>query len=262
MKELRQTLQDALKAAGRIIRQGLSRTKDISYKGPVSLLTQIDKSAEAAILAIIRKRFPSHSILTEETANLMKPSDFTWIIDPLDGTTNYAHALPHVATSIALRYKDHTILGGVLDPFREELFFAEKGKGARLNGKPIHVSTRRYLDKSIVLSGFPYDRRKRASIYMKPWAKLTVLTQALRWEGAAALDLCWVACGRAEGFWEWHLQSWDCAAGALLVEEAGGEMSDFSGHTYDVFGPQTLATNGFIHKQMLNVFRNTRTAHR
>lgn len=259
MSQARKTLTQALNAAGQIIHEGLSREKNVSFKGPVSLLTEIDKRAERAILRILRKNFPTHSILTEETGSLMKRSDYTWIIDPLDGTTNYAHALPHTATSIALRHHDQIILAGVYDSARKELFLAEHGKGAQLNGKSIHVSRQSGLNEAVLLSGFPYDRRQKATLYMKPWSAFMQRTQAMRWQGAAALDICWVACGRAEGFWSWRLQPWDCAAGVLIVEEAGGEISDFSGQPYDLFGSQTLVSNGAIHKKLLAVFRTTGT---
>jgi myo-inositol-1(or 4)-monophosphatase len=256
------TLLDALRAAGKIIKDGFGKKKIVSYKSPVSLLTQIDQQAEARIVKMIRRQFPNHSILTEESRPYMKASEYTWIIDPLDGTTNYAHALPYAACSIALRRQDQMILGGVFDPFRDELFLAERGKGTRLNGKPIRVSRTRKLKEAVLLTGFPYDRRKKASLYMKPWLAFMMRAQALRWEGAAALDMCWVACGRADGFWEWNLQPWDGAAGSLIVEEAGGKMSDFSGKSYSPFGLQTLATNDRVHCQMLSVFRTTQTHHR
>lgn len=255
--DVQKTLTDALTHAGKVIRAGFSERRAISYKGPVSLLTETDRRAEKAILAVIRRRHPRDNILTEESGAQARNSVYTWIIDPLDGTTNYAHGIPHVAVSIGLRCGDAILAGGVFDPFREELFLGVRGKGATLNGRRIRVSSKTFLDKAVLLTGFPYDRREHAQLYGRPWTYLMARTQALRWYGAAALDLCWVACGRAEAFWEWRLQPWDCAAGWIIVEEAGGRVTDFAGRPYDLFGAQTLATNGRIHKTLVDVFKKT-----
>jgi myo-inositol-1(or 4)-monophosphatase len=193
--------------------------------------------------------------LTEESAPTGKGSPYKWILDPLDGTTNYAHHFPQVGVSIALEYKGKVILAGVYDPFRDELFWAEKGHGAWLlhagRQKRIAVSLTRSLAHSLLLTGFPYDRRERIDLYLAYVKTFMQRIQGIRRAGAAALDLCWVACGRVDGYWEWRLKPWDVAAGSLIVEEAGGRMSDFSGKRFSLYGEQTLATNGRVHRAML-----------
>ncbi len=224
----------------------------------------------------LKRIHPGHSFLAEEPEfSETNRSDFLWIIDPLDGTTNYAHHFPQACVSIALEYsplirpaatlsrvttgEGTIILGGVYDPFRDELFWAEKGKGAWLEhaGRRhrLSVSPARTLSRSLLLTGFPYDRRERIDLYLSYVKALMHHIQGIRRAGAAALDLCWVAAGRVEGYWEWRLKPWDVAAGSLIVQEAGGKLTDFSGKGFSVYGEQTLATNGRIHRQMLRVMR-------
>lgn len=249
---LKETLLEALRAAGDIIYKALCDEKIIEFKGEIDIVTPTDKAAEKAVTDIIKKKFPDHAILAEES----RPeghSPYRWIIDPLDGTTNFAHGLPHAAVSIALTEKGTAILGGVLDPFRKELFFAEKGKGAFVNKARITVSKTKALDHAMLATGFPYDRREHADKYLALYKAFMVKTQGIRRLGSASLDLCYVACGRYDGFWELKLHPWDTAAGALIAEEAGGTVTNFRNEKFDIFGTQTLASNGLVHGEMLKV---------
>ncbi len=209
------------------------------------------------IRRIILKAFPTHDLLTEESVPTGKGSDYKWIIDPLDGTTNYAHHFPQVGVSIGLEYKGKIILGGVYDPFRDELFWAQKGRGAWMERagrrKRLSVSSAPTLSRSLLMTGFPYDRRERVDLYLSYVKAFMQRIQGIRRAGAAALDLCWVAAGRVEGYWEWRLKPWDVAAGSLIAEEAGGRLTDFSGKRFSIYGEQTLATNGKVHREMLRV---------
>lgn len=257
--KIKSTLFQALRAAGRIIKAGSQKQFTIRKKGELNLVTVYDLAAEKAILSIIKKNFPDHSILTEES----KPSGNSssrWIIDPLDGTTNFAHGFPAACTSIAFEEKGKVILGGVYDPFRKELFFAQKGKGAFLNGKKIRVSKTPKLSEALVCTGFPYDRKQHMDEYMPIFRDFKMNVQGLRRMGAAALDLCYVACGRFDGYWELKLQPWDKAAGMLMIAEAGGKLTDFSGNPLTLTGLQNLVSNRLIHADMLSVikpYRNT-----
>jgi myo-inositol-1(or 4)-monophosphatase len=216
----------------------------------IDLVTDVDRACETAILDVLSSTFPEHAILAEESG-ARGEHEFLWIIDPLDGTTNFAHGYPQVAISLALQRGAQTILGLVYDPIREELFVARRGAGAFLNDQVVRVSTASSLSTSLLASGFPYDRREHADFYLSFFKAFMLRTQGIRRAGSAALDLCWVAAGRVDGFWEWKLQPWDTAAGALLVEEAGGMVSDFRGGRFEPFGEQTLASNGRIHAEML-----------
>jgi myo-inositol-1(or 4)-monophosphatase len=216
----------------------------------IDLVTDVDRTCEEAILEVITSSFPEHAVLAEESG-ARGEHEFLWLVDPLDGTTNFAHGYPQVAISLALRQGAETMLGLVYDPIREELFVARRGGGAFLNDRALQVSSTASLDSSLLASGFPYDRRDHADFYLSFFKAFMLRTQGVRRAGSAALDLCWVAAGRVDGFWEWKLKPWDTAAGALLVEEAGGRVSDFAGGPFDAFGEQTLASNGRIHSQML-----------
>lgn len=258
---LRSTLFLALRRAGRLIRDSFDRPQKIGFKNdsPINLVTAVDQAADRLIRDIIHRRFPEHDFLTEESTPTARGSSYKWIVDPLDGTTNYAHHFPQVGVSIGLEYKGRIILGGVYDPFRDELFWAEKGRGAWLEhaGRklPLAVSRTRSLSHSLLLTGFPYDRRERINLYLSYVKAFMHRIQGIRRAGAAALDLCWVAAGRVDGYWEWRLKPWDVAAGLLIVEEAGGKISDFSGRPFSVYGEQTLATNWRVHRPMLQVMR-------
>lgn len=242
--------------AGKLLKK-LSRGKpEITYKGPVDLVTKADLLAEKFIIEKIKANFPDHKILTEEgglQAGSQK-SDFLWLIDPLDGTTNYAHNFPVYAVSIGLQFQEEIIVGVVYDPNLDELFTAEKGKGSFLNGKPIRVSEIKELDKSLLATGFPYSLRENPDKIVEYFAVFSFKAQGIRRPGAASIDLCSLACGRVDGFWEVGLKPWDTAAGSLIIIEAGGYLSRFDGSSFDIWIPEVLATNGLIHKQMLEVF--------
>jgi len=250
---------EAARSAGTHIRENWGRVKEIHYKSAINLVTSIDRQSEERIVRILQGRFPDHAILAEEKTNIEgRESDYRWVIDPLDGTTNFAHSFPQFSVSIALEYRGEIILGLVYDPMREETFSAFQGQGARLNEVPIHVSSATGLDKSLVATGFPYDRRERADFYLSFFKTFIMSTQGIRRAGSAALDLSYVACGRFDGFWEFGLHSWDTAAGSLLVREAGGTMTDFSGLPFSIQGAETLASNGKIHEAMLRAIQATR----
>ncbi len=254
MKKISRTLEKALLEAGVILKRAINQPKQIQYKSEVNLLTKTDKESEACILGIIKRNFPDHSILSEESEPQGK-SPCKWIIDPIDGTSNFAHGLPIACISIA--YEENGVLkvGGVWNPFREEFFWAERGKGASLNGKKIRVSRSKRLSESLLVTGFPYDRTTRADYYLRFLKDFMTRTHGLRRLGSAALDLCFVACGRFDGYWEFKLNPWDQAAGMLIVKEAGGRLSDFHGKPMSIYGTQTLATNGKIHAEMLSILK-------
>lgn len=250
---VRQTLLEALREAGPLLRETLHERRVVAKKGELSLVTETDKRSEQLILQKILARFPDHSILSEESP-ARGNSPFRWIIDPVDGTTNFAHTYPVACISIAFEEGGRVTFGGVYDPFRDELFYAEKGRGATLNNLPIVVSQTPNLAQSLLVTGFPYDRRERPDEYLQVWKTFMLRVQGIRRTGAAALDLAYVASGRFDGFWELKLNLWDVAAGSLLVEEAGGKLSGFSGKPLrwdrETLVPQMLASNGFIHEEM------------
>jgi myo-inositol-1(or 4)-monophosphatase len=248
--------------AGKIIRANWHQPRLIDYKGPIDLVTSTDRAVEQTIVEVLQREFPGHSILAEEQTEITgAASDYRWLIDPLDGTTNFAHSYPQVCVSIALEFSTEIILGLVYDPLRRECFRAVKGQGATLNGDPIKISTVNELDKALLATGFPYDRRDNADFYLSFFKAFLTRCQGIRRAGSAALDLCYVAAGRLDGFWELKLKPWDIAAGAMIVAEAGGSLSDFSGKAFSIHGTETLASNGIIHDEMVNVL-NGAAAHR
>lgn len=256
MDQFLQVAQEAAHQAGALLQANWLSTKTIEIKTDiVDLVTNVDKAADALITSTLRAAFPTHKMIAEESAVSGQESPYCWYIDPLDGTTNFAHSFPHFAVSIALAYESRVIVGVVHDPLRNETFCASRGNGATLNGVPIHVSPAPTLEHALVLTGFPYDRRKRSEFYLRFYQAFMLRTQGVRRCGSAALDLSYVACGRADGFWEWRLHPWDTAAGSLLVEEAGGSMSNFSGGPFEVTAEQTLASNGLLHQEMVEVLR-------
>ncbi|HLD56539.1 MAG TPA: inositol monophosphatase family protein [Candidatus Omnitrophota bacterium] len=253
-RKVKQTLEKALVEAGSLLKRASKRPLKIEYKGPVSIVTQVDKKAERLIIDIIRKQFPNHSILAEESEPTGK-SNCKWIIDPIDGTSNFAHGLPMACVSIAYEENGIVEVGGVWNPFHNEWFWAERGKGASLNGKKIRISKIKTLKDSMLVTGFPYDRRERARYYLNFMEAFMMKTQGIRRLGSAALDTCYVACGRFDGYWEFKLNAWDVAAAALIAEEAGAKLTDFSGKRMSIYGNQTLVTNGLIHNQMLRIIK-------
>jgi myo-inositol-1(or 4)-monophosphatase len=256
MAEQRELLEAAKQIAcqaGCYIIESMSGLRQVDYKGRANLVTSVDRGSEEIIVQAIRQRYPDHAVLAEETGANACRSDYRWIIDPIDGTTNFVHDYPFFCVSIAVQYRQETVVAVVYDPTRDELFSALKGHGAWLNEQPIHVSKTTDLSASLLATGFPYaleDRWHRSMDYFKLFY---YRTHGVRRDGAAALDLCYVASGRFDGFWEYDLQPWDVAAGLLLVTEAGGRVTDFTGHAAAPEDRQLLASNGAIHAQMLDV---------
>ena len=261
MKECKEfkkvAIQTALKA-GDILNKNRGRVKKVDYKGKINIVTEIDLLSEETILKIIKKNFPHHSILTEESREQKRDSIYKWIIDPLDGTTNYAHDFPSYCVSIALEKEGKIILGVVYDPLLNELFTAEIGKGAFLNRRKIRVSSTKDLSRSFLATGFPYDIRESKITNLDHFANFAVRSLAIRRAGSAALDLSYLAAGRFDGFWELKLSPWDTAAATLLVKEAGGKVTDFEGKKYSIYSRHILATNGRIHQQMIKVLKSGR----
>jgi len=218
----------------------------------------MDHCAEAAVIEILEKAFPDHGILTEESKGREGSGSYRWILDPLDGTTNYAHGYPFFCVSLALEKDGHIIWGIIYDPLRDELFEAAVGMGAMVNGKPLTVSNTRHIQQSFLCTGFPYDMRESSEDNLRYFSRFAKIAQAIRRDGSAALDLCYVAMGRFDGFWEMKLNPWDVAAGSLIVTEAGGRVSNFNGEPFAIDGSEILATNGLIHDEMLQVLSKQR----
>jgi myo-inositol-1(or 4)-monophosphatase len=248
---------DAARAAGDIIRSGMSDALDIRYKGAINLVTQIDVAAERAVVERLRAQTPDHDILAEEGSNRTGGSPYRWLIDPLDGTTNYAHRFPFFCVSIGLQRGNEVVIGVVLDPVRDELFTAVRGGGAALNGSPLSVSATDALGKSLVVTGFAYDPEHDTNANFRHFEAVSRLVRGVRRTGSAALDLCYVAAGRSDGFWELSLSPWDTAAGQIIVEEAGGRVTDFAGRAFSPDIPEVLATNGKIHDAMIAVLHQS-----
>ncbi|HEU4479094.1 MAG TPA: inositol monophosphatase family protein [Pyrinomonadaceae bacterium] len=245
--------------AGGILVDRLGRSLQVSNKGDIDLVTEADLASEQLIIERIRSHYPRHSILAEESGASEKSSgnpesEWKWIIDPLDGTTNYAHGYPCFCVSIGLERAGKLELGVVYDPLRNEMFAAERGQGATLNERPVRVSAVAELNQAMLCTGFPYNVRERPD-FARDFSNFTMKAQAVRRDGSAALDLAYVACGRFDGFWEDGLNPWDLAAGVLLIEEAGGKVSDFQGAPLDIYSPRVLATNGLVHQSMMAVIR-------
>lgn len=241
----------AVKEAGRVLLSNLGRVKPY-LKSRREFVTQADKLAERKIYEVIKERFPDHSFLSEETYDEKTDSIYKWIVDPLDGTNNYVYFYPFFSVSIALEMEDDVILGVVYDPLRDELFEAERGKRAKLNGKEIEVTKTSQLKEARLLTGFPYIMERDNNI--ENFKRLAVSALELRVDGSAALDLCYVACGRADGYWELKLKPWDTAAGKLIVECAGGKVTDIEGKSFALCKSSILATNGKIHEEMVGEF--------
>ncbi len=248
----------AARAAGRIHLKRLSRINISRKSNSIDLVTEADREAEAAVIEVIHRAFPTHAILAEESGATAHKSDHQWIVDPLDGTTNFAHGFPQFCVSIAYQHRGRTEFGVVYDALRKECFTARRGHGARLNGKPIHVSTTDSLTTSLLATGFQYDRRERRRFYLCFWEAFMMRCQGVRRTGAAALDLAYVACSRTDGFWEFGLKAWDVAAGALLVEEAGGRVTNMDGAPLDLHGGNIVASNRRIHAEIVATLDETR----
>ena len=246
--------QELAREAGSVLTSYFGKVS-VEYKGDVDLVTEADRSSEKLIVTRIRKMWPRHDLMAEEGSRIETGSDFRWYIDPLDGTTNFAHGYPVFCISIALEHKGERIAGVLYDPCRDEMFAAEKGGGARLNGRPIHVSKVTRLAESLVGTGFPsHKRHKNPNIHF--YHQITLRSHGVRRAGSAALDLCCVACGRYDAFWEFNLNPWDTAAGVLLVQEAGGRVTNFTDGPFEISSREVLATNSLVHDQLLAEFKN------
>ncbi|MGC2446815.1 MAG: inositol monophosphatase family protein [Candidatus Sulfotelmatobacter sp.] len=244
--------------AGGLLMDYFHQGLKIEYKGDADLVTAADRASEALIRERIKSSFPSHDVLGEEQGLNDQGSDYRWYVDPLDGTTNFAHGYPVFCVSMALEHRagaaTRRVAGVVYDPTRDEMFTAEQGKGAQLNGKPVHVSKFGQLKECLVATGFPsHKRHKNPNIFF--YHQITLRTHGVRRAGSAALDLCNVASGRFDGFWEFNLNPWDTAAGALIVEEAGGKVSRFDGSPFQIDSRETLASNGLVHDALVQEFQ-------
>ena len=244
--------------AGGVLAEKFGRALRATNKGDIDLVTEADIAAERLIVERIRSYHPRHAILTEESGDVVSLGDagsgYKWVIDPLDGTTNYAHSYPVFCVSIALEHEGRVVLGVVYDPTRDELFAAERGGGATLNGRGLHVSETDELNGALLCTGFPYDVRDRGD-FARHFRNFIMRAQSVRRDGAAALDLAYVAAGRFDAFYEEGLRPWDVAAGVLLVEEAGGRVTHYDGSPFRIYTPPIAASNGLIHEAMLDVLR-------
>lgn len=254
---LKNTLLQAINAgAGEILRFFNKDFKISNKEGVNNLVTEADHASEKAILDVIKSQFPDHYIIAEETGKIIQDSNYKWIVDPIDGTVNFAHGIPINCVSIGIEHSGEIIMGAVYNPHLNELFFAEKGKGATLNDEPIHVSDQTEVIKACLVTGFPYTYINIPNGPLEIFERFIRKGVPVRRLGSAAIDLCWVACGRFDGFYEHKLEAWDSAAGYLIVEEAGGKVTDLEGKKFSVYQHKVLATNGKIHDEMLEWISN------
>lgn len=258
VEELFKAAKEAAIEAGKIQLSFFGKQKQISHKSSeFDLVTNADKAAEEKIISVINGYFPEHDFLGEESgAHKDNKSEYTWIIDPIDGTTNYAHNFPHFAVSIGLMYKDKLLLGVVYDAFKKEMFWGAENVGAFLNDGPIKVSAVSELNKSLLSTGFPYERADILEENLVYFKKMLYEAQALRRPGSASLDLCYVACGRLDGFWELNLSPWDTAAGTVIIREAGGSVTNFGVQNFNIYVKNIVATNGLIHNKLYSVIES------
>jgi myo-inositol-1(or 4)-monophosphatase len=241
--------------SGRIQRKYFQKTLSIMHKGEINLVTNVDFECQSRILELAAEAFPDDEVISEEKTNLYESGKNRWIVDPLDGTTNYAHGYPFFCTSIAYEFEGEVTVGVIYNPIFDELFFARKGDGAFLNGERLGVSSVGQIRQSLIVTGFPYDVGTNPNNNLNHWAHFMLKAQALRRDGSAGLNLSYVAAGRFDGFWEVMLSPWDMAAGVLIVEEAGGTVTSLSGDAFSLYEGGILASNGHIHNQMLDVMR-------
>lgn len=247
---------ETAREAGQLLLEKFGRKINVSKKGDINLVTEADLASEKLIIERIRSYYPKHSILAEESGDSVVLIDgnnqWKWIIDPLDGTTNFAHGYPCFCVTLALEYDGEIVIGVTFDPTRNELFAAEKGKGASLNNKPIRVSETENLSDALIVTGFPYDFKQRVD-FAGHLTEFLLRSRGVRRDGSAAIDMAYVACGRFDGFWEEGLNPWDVAAGFLLIEEAGGQVTYYNGAKFSIYTPPICASNGLIHGEMLQV---------
>lgn len=252
MKNYLQVALVTAQEAGQFLLDAFEQPRTIAYKGEVDIVTEADRQSEEFIVARLRAAFPEHSVVAEEGSQQTGTSEYCWYVDPLDGTTNFAHGYRLFCVSLALVHREEILVGVVYDPLHKELFRAVQGEGAWLNDSRIQVSTAPRLNESLVATGFP-TRKRHKNPNVLYYHRFTMLTHGVRRDGSAALDLCYVACGRFDGFWELQLNPWDTAAGVLLVREAGGLVTDFHGRPYHLAGEEILASNPLIHAEMQQV---------
>jgi myo-inositol-1(or 4)-monophosphatase len=248
---------ETARAAGHLLLEKYGRITAITKKGDYNLVTEADLASEALIIDRIRSHFPRHTILAEESGDMAVvggDSKWKWIVDPLDGTTNFAHGYPCFCVTLALEHEGELVVGVTYDPTRNELFSAEKGQGASLNFKPIHVSSTEKLSESLIVTGFPYDFKDRED-FARHLTAFLLQSRGVRRDGSAAIDMAYVACGRFDGFWEEGLNPWDMAAGLLMINEAGGRVSNYDGTPLNIYKPPICASNGVIHDEMLAVLK-------
>jgi myo-inositol-1(or 4)-monophosphatase len=241
--------------AGAILREGYGKAHHVQQKGVIDLVTEFDRRSEDLILSFLQREFPEHAILAEESGANQTISEYQWVVDPLDGTTNFAHGIPFFSVTLALLRKNTPILGVAYDPLRDEMFSAEAGGGATLNDNPIHVSSEADLDKAVMSTGFPYDLRTNPRNNFAQFVQFQSHTQAVRHLGSASLDCAWTAMGRLDGYWEFGVKPWDVGAGGLIVREAGGCVTSVDGEEDFLSGDTILVSNNLLHEQMLRVLR-------
>jgi len=241
--------------SGRIQKKYFQKTLSIMHKGEINLVTNVDLECESRILELVREDFPDDEVISEEKTNVYEAGRNRWIVDPLDGTTNYAHGYPFFCTSIAYEVDGEIIVGVVYNPIMDELFLARKGEGSFFNGEKLGVSTIKEMKQALLVTGFPYDVATNPKNNLNHWSAFMTRAQALRRDGSAGLNLSYVAAGRFDAFWEVKLSPWDMAAGALIVREAGGIVTSLSGGAFSLYEGGVLASNGLLHKQMLDVIR-------
>jgi myo-inositol-1(or 4)-monophosphatase len=251
LDDIKRTAIAAAFQGGEALRARFGKLTEIRKKGAIDLVTEADTASERVIIQTLRHAFPDHAIMAEESGETAGDPDFLWIIDPLDGTTNFAHQVGLFAVSIAFAHQGRLLAGIVLNPLSGELFSAVDGQGASLNGRPIRVSPVAALGESLLVTGFPYNFVEFMPVLMGRFARCLKASQGVRRLGAAALDLCYVASGRFEAFWEENLKPWDTAAGVVIVREAGGNVTDFSNRPFTPEKPEILATNGWVHQAMI-----------
>jgi len=256
--DYRELAMAAAEKAGKYLKSNLDNCHQVSFKGEIDIVTEGDRQAEGIIVGMISARYPEHAILAEESPARQGGASCRWIIDPLDGTTNYAHGYPVFCVSIALEVAGERVLGVVYNPMLDEMFVAEKGRGAFLNGRRIRVSATAAMSRSLLATGFPYDIRCSTDNNLDLFGAMAVQVQAIRRAGSAALDLAYVAAGRFDGFWELKLHPWDTAAGCLLVEEAGGIVTDLQGGFFTLDAPHVVAANDLIHPRLLAALKEAR----
>lgn len=254
MSELRAFAVEIAKTAGQLLLEGLEKPHDIRFKGEIDLVTEMDLASEASILEAIRRRFPEHAILAEESGRQDTDSRYRWVVDPLDGTTNYAHGLPIFCVSLGLEKDGEPYLGVIYAPALGELYEAETGQGAYLNGRRLKVSDATALNRALLVTGFPYDVQDK-STNVADFGRFLHQARAVRRLGSAAIDLAWVAAGRFDGFWEPRLGAWDMCAGTVLVREAGGTVTAYDGSPFSIHNKEILASNGKLHQAMIDVLQ-------